>query len=209
MLGEVWNAFCCCKQNSKAPCECNIPQHKFGPGFRRSQHFIHIIFPRKENFFELGNKANPPRLSLIFSAEAVPYSQTSNPVYNTVRNEIRRIDNFEEKEIRRKGKNINWIVEYTHPGITIKATGIKRDSSTNFFIFLPPLNLPGKASRICKCWFDDVVSSLACHIASQHIASHVLLLTRLYRSFTSSHVSQTLTTPIWLLAHLLPQLPDL
>lgn len=61
--------------------------------------------------------------------------------YNTVRNEIRRIDNFVAKEIRRREKNINWIVEYTHPGITIKATGIKRDSSTNFFIFLPPLNL--------------------------------------------------------------------
>lgn len=95
---------------------------------------------------------------MIFSSKVVPYSQTSNPLYNTVRNEIRRIDNFGEKEIRRREKNINWIVEYTHPGITIKATGIKRDSSTNFFIFLPPLNLPGKASRICKCWFDDVVS---------------------------------------------------
>lgn len=50
------------------------------------------------------NKANPPRLFVIFSGKVVPYSQTSNPVYNTVRNEIRRIDNFEEKEIRRKGK---------------------------------------------------------------------------------------------------------
>lgn len=120
--------------------------------------FIHI-FQRKENFFEVGNKANPPRLSVIFSGKVVPYSQTSDPEYNTVRNEIRRIDNFGKKEIRRREKNINWIVEYTHPGITIKATGIKSDSSTNFFIFLPPLNLPGKALWICKCWFDDVVSA--------------------------------------------------
>lgn len=36
------------------------------PGFQHSNHFIHIIF-LKENFFEVGNKANPPRLSVIFS----------------------------------------------------------------------------------------------------------------------------------------------
>ena len=158
--------FCQCLQNSKAGSECNIQGGKFvrlcvcrpHSGTLRPTCFIHIIFIRKENLFEVVNKANPPRLFVIFSDKVVPYSQTSNPVYNTVRNEIRRIDNFGEKEIRRKGKNINWIVEYTHPGITIKATGIKPDSSTNFFIFLPPLNLPGKASRICKCWFDDVVS---------------------------------------------------
>lgn len=119
--------------------------------------FIHKIFPRKENFFEVENKGNPTRLSVIFSTKVVPYSQTSNLVYNIVRNEIRRIDNFGERN-KAKGKNINWIVEYTHPSITIKATGIKADSSTNFFIFLPPLNLRGKAARICKCWFDDVVS---------------------------------------------------
>lgn len=67
----------------------------------------YIIFRGGENFFEVGNKANPPRLSVIFPVEVVPYSKTSNLVYNTVRNEIRRIDNFGEKEIRRKGKNIN------------------------------------------------------------------------------------------------------
>lgn len=141
--------------------------------FHRPNHFIHIIFLRKENLFEVVNKANPLRLFVIFSGKVVPYSQTSNPVYNTVRNEIRRIDNFGEKEIRRKGKNINWIVEYTHPGITIKATGIKPDSSTNFFIFLPPLNLPGKASRICKCWFDDVVSGRGARRAASERAACV------------------------------------
>lgn len=71
---------------------------------RTEPFYIHIIFLRKENLFEVVNKANPPRLFVIFSGKVVPYSQTSNPVYNTVRNEIRRIDNFGEKEIRRKGK---------------------------------------------------------------------------------------------------------
>lgn len=68
-------------------------------GSQLSKHFIHIIF-LKENFFEVGNKANPPRLSVIFPKS---YLIRKHRIYNTVRNEIRRIDNF-EREIRRKGK---------------------------------------------------------------------------------------------------------
>lgn len=223
--------FCQCLQNSKAKSECNIQGGKFvrlcvcgrpgprgpGPTALSETCFIHIIFIRKENLFEVVNKANPPRLFVIFSDKVVPYSQTSNPVHNTVRNEIRRIDNFGEKEIRRKGKNINWIVEYTHPGITIKATGIKPDSSTNFFIFLPPLNLPGKASRICKCWFDDVVSvrvvrATRCRVAPRRRRAASLSRTaycwpefyRLWHNVATSASRRRRASGFWLLALLLP-----
>lgn len=64
---------------------------------------ISYTYFREQNFFEVRHKANPPRLSPIFSTKPVPYSQTSNPVYNTVRNEIRRIDNFGERN-NAKGK---------------------------------------------------------------------------------------------------------
>lgn len=152
MLAEVGNAFCCREQNSKAPCECNIPRHKFAP--RRLpplQTFYTHNISTKGNFFELGNKANPPRLSLIFSVEAVPYSQTSNPVYNTVRNEIRRIDNFEEKEIRRKGKKYKLNSRIHASRHYHKGNRDQAGFLYELFYFPSTSKSPRKASRICKC----------------------------------------------------------
>lgn len=94
------------KRRANSNSKCNIRREKFVSS-RAPRAISYTYFRERKTSLKSGNKANPPRLSVIFSGKVVPYSQTSDLEYNTVRNEIRRIDNFGKKEIRRREKNIN------------------------------------------------------------------------------------------------------
>lgn len=151
-------------QNSRPRAACNTPRQNFVRLPALQPFYTHNISKRKLLWSQEQSQSTAVIRDIF---KVLPYSQTSNPVYNTVRNEIRRIDNF-VKEIRRKGKKYKLNSRIHASRHYHKGNRDQAGFLYELFYFPSTSKSPRKASRICKCWFDDVVSRATSRVALRY-----------------------------------------